>query len=222
MKNRNFFFLLGTLALVPACEKNPVDKLTNPLPNGSVPRSSGIYPIYHDELETGGGLGFIPGGENQVIDLFDNSSPRQTARQIRYTWNGGDVSDAEHSTTAHTFAGFSLLVTPNFSTLSAAPAKDLSTAGYTKLTLLLRGSLSTGTKLRVEGPSDGTATPARQELDAAQISQAWQLVTVAVPPSDFSNIKTFATISIQYTQPPRTTNPGEGGTIYVTQIQYER
>ncbi len=218
MSTKNIFLTLLLLSPLGSCKKNPVDRLTNPNPDGAVPQNSGIYIIYDDELKTGGGLGLIPGGENQTIDLSDISEPRRSSLQIRYQWNGGDTP------AQHLFAGYSFSVTPDLSTLSSATGKDLSASGYTKMTFFLRGELSEGNTLRIEGPSDGNSTtvPARMELGPSGVTSDWHAYTLSVPASFFSNVKVFATISIQYAQAPRTTNPGQGGTIYIDNIMYER
>jgi hypothetical protein len=57
------------------CEKDPHDKLDNPLDSGAVNETSGIYTLYDDEIKTAGGVAFIPGGENQSINLDDRTAP---------------------------------------------------------------------------------------------------------------------------------------------------
>ncbi|MFN0118558.1 MAG: hypothetical protein ACKVQC_09745 [Elusimicrobiota bacterium] len=208
------FFLLG----FSACKRNPVERLTNPMSESAVPQSAAIYTIYDEELKTGGGLGFIPSGDNQSINLADQTSPRRTVNAIGYTWNGNDPSPGNHL-----FAGFSLLITPNFTNLTSAMGKDLSASGYTKMKFFIRGALSSHTTLRIEGPDDGDGgiTPSRTELTSTDLTSDWRAVTLNITPSHFNNVKVFATFSFQYAQPPRTTNAGEGGTIYIDDIQYE-
>ena len=198
-----------------ACERNPIEKLVNPIPDGSVPQSSGLFVLYDDELRTGGGLGLIPGGGNQTISLADRSSPQRSTNDIHYAWNGGDVAGQ------HLFAGFSLLVTPDFTSFANARPKDLSGPGYTKVTLYLRGSLSAGTQIRIEGPDAGpghTGTP----YQSSALSGSWTQISFAVPPADFQRVKVFLTVSFQFTQPAGTTDPGEGGEVFLDDIRYER
>jgi hypothetical protein len=210
--------------MLAACERNPVNRLSDPLADGVVPQSSGTYMIYDEELETGGGLGLIPGSGNQNITLADTSEPRRTLRQIRYTWNGQDVFNPDTMTVEHDFAGFSLLVSPDFTTITSASAKDLSSPGYTTLKMAVRGSLTANTKLRIEGPNTDppTFTSPILELDSSQLTGEWQDVSLAIPANHFSSVKAFVTISFQYTQPPRTTNPGDGGVVYLDDIRYVR
>jgi hypothetical protein len=214
--------LTASLIFVLGCEKNPVDRLVNPLPDGDVSQSSGIFSIYSDELTTGGGVGFIPGGENQAIDFLDQSSPQRTRTQVRFTWNGGDVT--QNGSPQHLFAGFILPITVDAADLPAATGRDLSSFGYTKLTLYLRGSLSANTTLRIEGPDDGQGgiTAAQTNLTGSTVNSNWTQITLNIPSGHFTNIQTFLTLTFQYDQPPRTTAPGEGGVVYLDDIQYEQ
>ncbi|MCB4756048.1 MAG: hypothetical protein LHV69_03295 [Elusimicrobia bacterium] len=204
---------------VSGCRRNPIERLSDPLPDGAVPNSSGVYVIYDDELKTGGGMMFIPGGENQNINFLDQGAAPQGFANISYSWNGADVMNS--TTPQHLYAGFSLIVSSSASQLDFVPGKNLSGPGYLNLKLYVRGSLSTATRLRIEGPSDGTGltTPARTEL--LSLGSSWQEVTLPVPAADFANVKVFVTISFQYDQPPRTTNPGNGGIVYVDYLRYE-
>lgn len=208
------------------CRRNPIERLTNPVPEGAVPQSSGTFVLYDDELKTGGGVGFIPGGQNQTIDFSDRSDPRRTTTQIRYTWSGQDVFSDQLTPPAyqHLFAGFSLTVPVDATTVASAAAKDFSGPAYTKVTLWVRGNLSDNNVLRIEGPDDGAGgnTAARTEISGSSLAAGWQKVTLPVPSQEFSNVKVFLTISIQYDQAPRTTLAGEGGTVFIDDIQYER
>lgn len=221
------FILAGTLALTLGCKKNPIERLSNPVPSGAVPVAGTEFIIFDDELKTGGGLGFIPGGENQAISLDDTSSPRSGSRQIRYEWNGADVFNSTTSAFQHEFAGFSLLVAENFPANENVAPKDISGPGYTKLKMKVRGSLSTNTRLRIEGPSDGdndplTNTPEQVELTS--LTNDWQEVVVPsagnIPNTHFQAVKSFITISLQYSIPPRTTVHGGGGVVYLDDIRY--
>jgi hypothetical protein len=198
------------------CRKNPIEKLSNTLADGALPQSSGTFVLYDDEVKTGGGAGFIPGGENQSISFDDQASPEQGYRDIRYIWSGADVMGSTE--TEHLFAGFSMLVSPDFTAFNTTPARDLSAPGYTSVKLFVKGSLSTGTTLRVEGPSTGASNFVAARIEPTLTSD-WQEVTLPIPASDFSRVKVFLTVSLQYAQPPRTTAPGNGGVVYLDNIR---
>jgi len=207
------------------CKRNPVERLTNPYPDGAVPESSGIYTLYDDELKTGGGVAFIPGGENQSIDFQDRSSPRVSANQIRYSWSGGDVFSDELAPPAfqHLFAGFNLIVPVAREELVTSNPKNLSGNGYSRLRMRVRGNLSEGNLLRIEGPDDGAGgnVADRKELVSSEITSEWQEVVLPVSTVNFGAVRIYLTVSIQYSQPPRTTQAGEGGTVYFDDIRFE-
>jgi hypothetical protein len=206
--------IVSLLFFATGCKKDPVGRIVNPLGDGAVPQVSGVYVIYSDELKTGGGLGFVPTAGNQGIDLFDQSEPRRTRNQIRYLWNGQSVGGQIN------FAGFSLLITPDFSTLNSTPHKDLSFGGYTKLTMMVRGRLGDGVSLRIEGPGSGSSTAAR--TDITTLSNTWQQITLSVPSADFSTVRIFMTLTFQYDRVPRTDVPSDGGEVYLDDIQFEQ
>ncbi len=232
MENKNFITLsiLGVLLAGSACKKNPIDRLSNPVPDGAVNGISGTYFIYDDDLKTGGGLAFIPGGENQSADVLDNSQPQLTLNQIRYSWNGGPVFDYEHGVFQYRFAGFNFPVSIEIDDLPTTPARDLSRANYTAVKLWVRGTLSDRTWLRIDGP-DTSPSGAHAQINSRRqgdisggdfvLTNDWQEITLPVPlASNFSTIKTFITITIQFAPPFGTTSHGGGGTVYVDNIRY--
>lgn len=213
---------ISVFLLFSSCKRNPIDRLVDPLPDNSLPQSSGVYMIYDDELRTGGGLAFIPGPESQEIDLAARVTPRRSINTIRYFWNGNDVFNSSTGMFQHLFAGFMTTVTPDAAGLDAATGKNLSAAGYTRLRLFVKGSLSHNTRLRIEGPDDGAGgiTPERTEIFT--LGPDWQEITLTIPPAHFSNVKVFFILSFQYTQPARSTAAGGGGEVYVDDVRYER
>lgn len=218
--------LIFTLSFIlfAGCERNPVDRLVNPIFDGAVPQTSGIFVVFDDELKTGGGIQLIPGGENQSLNAQDRSLPQRSRIQFQYSWNGGNVTNFNVSPAVlqHAFAGMQLIVSPNSSTLSVTPARDLSTFGYTKMSFWIRGNLSQHNTVKIDGPSNGSlsASPASLTLTASQLTGDWQYFEISIPSSDFSSVKVFAGVTIIYIQPPRTTTPGQGGTIYLDDIRY--
>jgi len=224
----NLLLVLWTSVLVIGCKKNPTDKLVNSINNGVVPRSSGIFLIFKNELYTGGGISFVPGGENQSLSVQDQSSPQLDHWQLRYTWNGGDVTnfDVVPSTPEHSFAGFTFPITISLAGLDVAKGKDLSGTppGYKSLKFFARGSLSEGTTLRVEGPDKNIPsdpTPDRLNLTSSEFTSDWKEFCLPITASRLSNVKTFILVTFQYAQTPRTTVPGNGGVVYMDDIRYE-
>jgi hypothetical protein len=224
---KKLYGLLILTGMFVGCEKNPVDRLTNPMPDGALSQTSGTYVVYDDELRTGGGLGYIPGGENQTADVSDFSSPRRTISQLRYSWNGQDVSNG--SVLQHLFAGFSLPITSFLEDVVSAQPKNLSGAGYTKVRMQIRGTLSDRTAVRIEGPDDGAGgivpvqVNSRRQGDVSGgdfvLTNEWQQIEVPAN-GQFSAVKIYLTVSFQFSQPFGTTQPGGGGEIFLDDIHY--
>lgn len=220
--NRLTVLALAPVLLLSACRRNPIERLTNPYPDGAVPQSSGVYTLYDEELKTGGGVSFNPGGENQSINFADHDAPHSGANQIRYVWNGGDVFDSKSMVFEHVDAGFSLVVPVHVEDVPTTAGKNLASNGYTKLTMWVRGTVSQNTHLRIEGPTDGVIAADRVDLTADQIAGAGMQVTLPITQSNFSDVKVYMTATFIYDQPPRTTAAGEGGTVLIDDIRYER
>lgn len=220
MRNRKIFLIFLAGVIFSGCKKNPVDRLINPVPEGDVAPASGVYSIYNDEFKTSAGIGLIPGGENQTIELGD---------AIRYFWNGADVPDV--GVQQHLFAGYSVIITPDFTTFDAAQPRNLNAgvATYAKLKFLIRGTLASDTYVRIEGPDDGSGGIVPIKIESLHglagdftLTDQWQEKEIVIPSNHFDNVKVFFTLSLQYSQPSGTTVPGGGGTIYIDQVRYEQ
>lgn len=221
MNKAAWAMIMGLMLLV-GCKRNPIERLVDPVPSEAqpFPATGGRYVVFDDELKTGGGLAFIPGGQNQSINLnyTDGSRP---GRQIVYAWNGNNVSSMT-SVSQHAFAGFELLVTNDFTGFDTATGKNLSAANYTTLKLSIRGALSDNTILRIEGPDDGAGgiTPAVSNITS--LGANWQDVTLSIPSADFANVKAFIIVTFQFAQPSGSSTPGGGGIVYLDDIRYEQ
>lgn len=220
--------LLALLMMVSVtgCKRNPVDRLTDPNPQSVVPydpTSPREFMIFDDEITTGGGLGLIPGGDNQSIDVTDHSSPRRSTNALRYQWNGQDVFSFETGQFQHLFAGFNMFVASSIDEVASSTPKNLSGANYANLKFFIRGQLSPGTTVRIQGPDDGAGgiTPALIESGTNfTLTNDWQEITMTIPSAHFTSVRIFLTITLQYAQAPRTTAPGNGGVIYLDDIRY--
>lgn len=211
-------FIAAAFLFFSACKRNPIDRLIDPSSSGAVGTVSGTYVVFDEELKTGGGLGFIPGGQNQSITLTAVDGSR--GRHIRYHWNGQSVSST--TTPQHLFAGFELLVTPDFIDFDAATGKNLAFGGYMNLVFSIRADLSDNTTVRVEGPDDGPGGISPVGSNVLPITSSWQEFSIAIPPSHFNDVKGFIIVSLQYAQPSGTTSAGGGGTVYIDDIRYEQ
>ena len=204
--------------------------------------ASGVatFRIFSSELMTGGGAFEYPGGDNQTLSFADRSNPISN-RSIRYFWNGQPANPGGTGS----FAGFTLIDTPSESTYASTPGRNLGKFGYTKITFYARGSLSTRTNLKIEGADDaGRGIPVTcmtLSTDASgdecgangdeagakeELTSGWQKYTLPIymPTTSLTDVKDFFKATFVYDFPlgglPGEA-PGQGGTVYLDQIQYE-
>jgi hypothetical protein len=206
-------------ALLAACDRHAGDRLTDLTPEGAVPGASADWVLYADELRTGGGFYLIPEAANQAIVDGDPAAAAVGRSGITYTWNGGAVN------AQHLFAGFGLLVAQTIFQDASTPARDLSGQGFTRIAFRAKGSLGENVILRVEGPGDGsnaTVLP-RLEITRSELAAGWARYELPVPsPAAFASVKQYVNFILVYDQPTGTTLPGEGGTVHIDQVAYER
>jgi hypothetical protein len=228
--------------------KSPFDSTRDASNGGGTGQFStnGTFVIFSSELVTGGGAFEYPGGQNQSLSFSDTSNPI-SRRSIRYSWTGG-VVNAPGCTPDPTplFAGFDLMYTPTLATYNPSPSvpgRDLHKAGYTKATFYARGGLSTDTVLKVEVAASGVPAGCpvlpvvpcvwlstngtdddgtnSQLCGHAQLTGGWQQYTISIPNSALTNVKDFFKATFVFNQPSGSTAPGQGGTAYFDQIQYQ-
>ena len=203
-------------------------------PTGSL-GGSGQFAVFNDELVSGGGAFEYPGGNNLSLAFDDHSDPL-SRRSIRFAWNG-QPTDA----TTITFAGMSLMHVPVFANYDITPPRDLRAAGYTRVVFAARGALSTFTSVKIEagGPASACMTlsasgttnecflnnnPATPCLTCQTLpfSSGWRSYSLPLSSAQQSAIKDFFKATFIFDNPtPGSTNPGQGGTIYLDQIFYK-
>jgi hypothetical protein len=209
------------------CDKAPARRLTDPTPEGAVSQGPGTWVLYDEDLRTGGGYYLIPNGGNQTLVAGSEEFASSGRKSIFYAWNGKEVLDSVLGL-QHLFAGFGLLVAEDITQVNTTAAKDLSAAGFTKITFMARGSLSENTVLRVEGPGDGSGATIlpRLEISRDQLTGTWTKFTLpasgAISSASFKSVKQYLNFTMVYSQPSATTGAGEGGSIYIDQITYEK
>jgi hypothetical protein len=231
------FAALSIAVFLCSCNKSPFDRSRDASgggATGSLSPSVNLV-VFSSELKTGGGAFLYPGGNNQTLSFQDTSNPIST-RSIRYNWNGTPVVGGT------LFAGFDLMNTPTLSTYNPNTGRNLSGAGYGKVTFYARGGLSTNTVLKVEAanPSNngqcvvlsmnGTddivniadqcnSQPTPSGCSKAQLSANWQSYRLTIVNS--SNVADLFKATFIYNQPCFSTTYGQGGTVFFDQIQYQ-
>lgn len=217
-----------------SCERNPMKRLSDPFDEGALTTWSGVFKIYDDDLITGGNVAFIPSDltppdNNLTIDFkVTDENPPEGTKCLKFTWNGGDqwwggtVNKNEHD-----WAGVSLIVATHWSLYDSTPAKDLTPGGYTKITFKAFALIDSNTYVKFEGPVSKTvAAPARGGTQYLRLNSRelgnWQTYTINFNANDFKYVKDYFKIVIEYPQGINNGPFGNGGTVYVDDIRYER
>jgi len=202
--------------------------------------ASGQYPIFNNELVSGGGAFEYPEGIGNNLSLnFDDHSNPVGKRSIRFSWNGQPADGSGLSATVTSiFAGVSLMHVPLFGNYTSTPGRDLRAAGYNTVTFQARGDLHTYTSVTIEagGPNPaacitlsadgsvdncGTLFPSEGHLTGTLTSN-WQTYNLPITNAQQSAIKDLFKATFVFAYPtPGNTNPGQGGTIYLDQIFYK-
>ncbi len=186
------------------CEPAPLDYLRDPRPDGATGIWTGQWLIYGDKLETGGGIVLVPDSGNQMINLSFHDPERNNV--IMYSWNGQDVAGQ------HEFSGVSFTVASSSKTYDITPPKDLSAGGYKKVTFYAKVNLSENTFVRFTGPVTSFSVEQKVNCD-------WNRFTIFFEPHMLRTVREFFVISFHYTGNNKS---GNGGTVYVDDVRYER
>jgi len=216
------------------CNKSPFDRTQNVGggPTGTI-TPGGSFVIFNNELVSGGGAFEYPGSDGQNLVFNDTSNPI-SQRSIRYSWTGQLVA-------GQNFAGFDLMDQPTQAQYnSQSTGRDLSKAGYGKVTFFARGSLSTNTLIKIEVADDGNSMThdanclslsTNGTLDAPDgagancnhpqtLTSNWQSFSIPVTNASLIGLKDF--FKATYIFLPSAGAPtGQGGTVYFDVIQYQ-
>ena len=223
---------LVVLSLV-SCEKNPISRLQDPIPDGALSAWSGILRVYDDDLRTGGNVEFIPSdlappNNNMTIDFkVTEQNPPEGVNCLKYTWNGQEVfwdsPLAPANKMEHSYGGVTLIVATHFSLYNSTPAKDLRPGGYTHISFKAKAVMDSDTTIKFEGPvGESSKTHDFLRVTNTQISAFdWTAYQFPVSQTDLSQVKDFFKIVIEY-QKGVSGPAGDGGVVYVDDIRYER
>jgi|GEM_PF-2894784 len=228
--------IMTALLVLTSCEKNPISKLQDPTPDGAINSWNGVLKIYDEDLRTGGNVEFIPSDfdppdNTMAIDFKDSDeNAPQGVNCMKYSWNGKDViwtsPLAPPSGLEHTFGGVTLIVATHFTLYNSTPGRDLRAGGYTHISfkakaVLGRGSDAVGdTTVKFEGPTqEASGVHDFIRLNRSQISEvAWQEYSIPLATTDLGNVKDYFKIVIEW----HGADVGEGGTVFVDDLRYER
>jgi hypothetical protein len=228
-------FLMGMF--LTSCERNPLERLSDPFPGGALNAWSGVFIVYNDDLRTGGNVAFIPSdvappANNQSIDFLNTEeNPPEGLNCIKYSWNGKDLywddATVPFKGYEHEWAGVTLLVATHWSFYNSTPAKDLSPGGYTKITFKAKAFIANDTYVKFEGPvSTNVAVPSRGGTDYLRLNNTeladWNSYTLNLSSNSLKKVKDYFKIVIEYPAGKNNGSVGYGGTVFVDDIRYTK
>lgn len=230
--------LLLAFVLLSGCNKSPFERTKSTAGGGTGSFGAASYVVFSGELVSGGGAFEYPGSEGQSLIFNDTSNPISN-RSIRYSWTGESVAGQ------HTFAGFDLMHTATQADYTTTVGRDLRQAAYTQVKFYARGTLSTNTLVKIEVADDGNSGTANSScvslsptalLDDGvnagstacgrldSLTTDWKPFTIPIasPNTALAAVKDFMKVTFVFNDPlPGSLVGGQGGTIYIDQIQYE-
>lgn len=188
-----------------SCDQNPFDKLYDPTGDGALGGEWGYWKIYDDQLNTRGGVMLSPTDEHQTFAEV-TGNPRSGTKCIKYSWDGTRLWSEKDGRLVNWTAAL-LIVARTWQEYEEGE-KDLSPGNYNKITFWIRGNLSSGAKIRFEGP--GPIGGCRSTGNFAPLPNTWTMKTINLSDFDLSRVKEFFKIVFD----------GGGGTVYVDDITY--
>ncbi len=196
--------------LLACCDETPLSYLHDSRKEGEMGKWTGSWTIYDDDLHTGGGIMLTPSDEHQSVDIYyeDKNAPRGS-KVLKYSWDGQDVAGQ------HIWCGIDLSVASNWRTYDLTPGKNLNQGGYTMITFAAKVILSENTTVEFRGPIPSAKVHYTVSCD-------WKRDTISLVPNGLKNARDFFVIVFMYSQSSGNKNSGNGGTVYVDDIKYER
>jgi hypothetical protein len=190
-----------TFLVLAGCDQSPLDKLLDPTGEGALGGGWGPWKIYDDQLNTGGGVMLCPTNEHQTFSEV-TENPHSGTKCIKYSWDGQWVQGKNWTAAV-------LIVAPTWREYDEGE-KNLTLGNYNRITFWIRGNLSSGAKIRFEGPGPYGSCPSTENFDA--LPESWTMKRIDLTGSDLSQVKEFFKIVFD----------GGGGTVYVDNITYTR
>lgn len=233
IKGMIILIILLTALFLTSCERNPMERLSDPFPGGALNAWSGVFKVYDDDLITGGNVAFIPSdlappNNNMTIDFkVTAENPPEGDKCLKYTWTGLDLYWGSAVKNEHDWAGVTFIVATHWSLYNSTPSKDLTPGGYTKITFKAFALIDSDTYVKFEGPLSMTTAPPNRggtrylRLNSSELEN-WQTYTINFNTNDFKSVKDYFKIVIEYPKGINSPLYGKGGTVFVDDIRYER
>lgn len=211
------------------CEKNPVNRLIDPTISNTTGNWSGEWVIYDDEIRTGGTVMMFNTMDGQELDFSSRDNSKSGSKCIKYSWNGGDVTAYKNlpahpvDYVEHDFTGFSLIAADDFNNYNAV-SKDLTEAGYTKISFWVRGSLYSNVHFRLEANNGNNQTASgnnawMSNTTDRKVTSSWQKYEFTVS-GNMTTVRDFVRIVFRYDKDGNPDNQkGNGGTVFIDDIR---
>ncbi len=209
----SLIFVFYSLLITGCSDQKPIKRLINPVPDGAKNAWTGIpWTIYDDELKTGGGMMFYSSPDGQKLDFECRDNPRSGTKCIKYSWDGTQVYDYDYQKWQTNWCGWGIIVGKDWTSYDSS-SKDISEAGYNKITFWVRGKIDSKTTVKFEGPvrEDKGGTDFIR-LDSTQITSSWQQFTISLSGTDVSSVKDYFKVIFEKGK----------GIIYIDDIKYTR
>lgn len=214
-------FILILSSLFMSCSDVKIkDTLLDPIPSGATGRWSGVWVLYDDELKTGGGIMFYtepaPSNPNsQTIDLSCTEYPYSGNKCLKYSWDGSESYDSTWKVWQNKWCGMALIVGSDWTQVNTS-SKDVSLAGYKKLTFKARGIVDPNVNVRIEAMikiGQYSSSPAGVLiLNSNTLTSDWSEYTIEL--NNVSTINIFLSVVFIYSG----NQQSSGATIYLDDI----
>lgn len=217
-------FLLAFLLFFPiinGCSDHLLDRFSDPIDDGSLDVWSGSWLIFDDKLNTNGDLMLGPLDDNQELKEVEDSFKGDVA--LKYSWDGEQVAGKD-------FCYASFIVATDYKYYDETPGKNLTYAGYTKITFYAKGKLRGNTRVEFKGPwkagedadnntvmiVPGDETPESGQKYMPPLSEdTWQPYEIDITDSDLTEVKDYFIIAFVGE------GDSEGGRVLVDEIKYD-
>lgn len=231
MKNY-IILIIGLLAVLPVfsgCDKEPMNKLVNPLQSNTTGNWSGVWTLYDDEVKTGGDIMNYTTHEGVGLQFDCRDNPHSGSQCIKFSWDGGDVTNYEDGKAEHDWTGFGMIVASSYLDYTKY-TKNLATGGFTKLSFWVRGSLNSNVYLRLEGSNarynDQSGTNCWQSYTTTRkVTSTWTKYEFPIS-GDLTAVKDYLRVIFRYDMDYNADTPNtgrsNGGTIYLDDIALSR
>jgi hypothetical protein len=211
------FVIALIISFITGCSDVKVeDRLVNPIPLGATGKWSGVWVLYDDELKTGGGIMFYtePNPENPTSQTLNVSYTEENGNKcMKYSWDGDISYDSTWKVWQDKWCGMALIVGKDWTEVQTS-TKDLSLAGYKKISFKIKGHLSESTRIKIDTLvriGKFSSYPAASVV-INSLSDQWEEYTLVL--NNVSTINIFFSLVIEN----KSNTKSQGAVVYLDDI----